>query len=49
MEVGLSWEKRGRDEGSSSSKKGKERTKKQGSKRIEEEGQEAYDPTEPTP
>ena len=40
--------KRGRVEGSSSSKKGKERTKKQGSKRMKE-GQEACDPTEPTP
>ena len=40
---------RGRVEGSSSSKKGKERTKKQGSKRMEKEGREACDSTEPTP
>ena len=41
--------KRGRVEGSSSSKKGNERTKRQGSKRMEEEGQEACNPTESTP
>ena len=46
---GLILGKRGRVEGTSSSKKGKERTKKQGSKRIEEDGQEACDLIELTP
>ena len=40
--------KRGRIEGTSSFKKGRERTKNQGNKRMDEDGPDAYDPIEPT-
>ena len=45
---GPSLGKRGRVEGTSSSKNGRERTKKQGNKRMDEDGPDAYDPIEPT-
>ena len=39
--------KRGRAEGTNSSKTGNEQTKKQGNRNMEEKGQGAHDPTEP--